>query len=101
MHKAKETVLRTTVLLGDGERPEFPAGQRTTLVVTRAVLEDVVGGTRKLMVYGYCKERPKFYAGYDNPGNEPRSYDVYPDRYCPASLLPLLREMEYPLERTP
>jgi len=69
----KETVLRKTAVYKEDERPEIKAGVRTTIVVTRAVIEDVVGGTRSITVYGYRKEAGMpSYSGWAYAGHEPK-----------------------------
>lgn len=71
----RETVLRVTARFDEGDRPEFKASTRTTIVVTRAVLEDAVGSGREVLyVYGYRKERPPTWPGYDQPGQEPKTF---------------------------
>jgi hypothetical protein len=90
----KATVLRTSALFGEGERPAFRSGPRTTFVVTRAVLEDTVGGGRKLFVYGYRLEGASYFSGYDQPGSEPKFAVIFPDKHLPPRLEPMLRRME-------
>lgn len=91
---SKQTVLRTTVLFTEGDRPEYHASTRTTLVVTRAVLEDIVGGSETLTVYGYRKERPPTYAGWEYAGGEPKQASYHAP--YPAAIAPIVELMRRP-----
>lgn len=60
MNLKKVTILRTTAELDEGERPEYQAGPRTTLVVTQAVLDFYVPGDEWVLeVRGYRKQNPR------------------------------------------
>lgn len=83
------TVLRRTIRFAKGEYPEFVAGTRTTIVVTRAVFEAVPGiDGWDFWVYGFRKERP-----YIRPGGEEDCTRHYTSRYqgggIPESLHPV------------
>lgn len=85
MKISKETVLRTTAMFGEGERLCVVVAARTTLVVTRAVIEDVVGGSATIHLYGYRKEsREPTYSGWQYPGHEPKSVSYRLDDSIPA-----------------
>lgn len=90
----KETVLRTTAMFGEGERLAVQTGTRTHLVVTRAVIEDIVGGGRTIDLYGYRQERPAVYAGWQYPGNEPRHARVSLDGPVVAGIRHIVAMME-------
>lgn len=88
-----DTVIRTTAMFAEGDEPEFRLTARTTIVVTRAVLDDVIGGNRVLEIHGYRKEKPPAYSGWRNPGGEPKTYTFRPDK-CPFDIGHIVRRLE-------
>lgn len=69
--KFRTATIRPVVAeLDEPEYIEFKAGHRTTMVVTRVVVEmlELSSEIRQVDVYGYRKEHPATYAGFRNPG---------------------------------
>jgi hypothetical protein len=93
----KETVLRTTAMFDEEERMCVVVASRTTLVVTRAMIEDVIGGTARIHLYGYRREgRKPTYAGWDYAGNEPKHVSYRLDDRIPSGARAVVAAMEVP-----
>lgn len=106
MHLAKTTIVRKEATLDDSEFVRFRAGPRTTMIITRARLDMIMGrepGTIswEFTVFGYREERAA--SGWD-PGraaDRQLTYSSVSGASVPVELKHLFQWLSYQPEKTP